>query len=266
MFKFQGFCPQCGENVPQERYVGGRPICACGWQDESSTLSMEGKIEREASLGFVALTVALVAIVGHCFAWGSHAFSIPGLKAAQWTGMLSASGYRELAQDCLDLGKTAQAERAYLDMFRSAHDPEGLALLASLQAREGKAPAAAQTYAVYFSSGGRSTDALSGYARALEATGQIDEAIKRYDEAAANTNLLPVTATTGVVRLLIAQHRFDEAYSRILRFQASAENAKGYLNSERSNLESWLGPKAVAAIQQRANAQAAATSKAPRAG
>jgi hypothetical protein len=37
-----------------------------------------------------------------------------------------------------------------------------------------------------------------------------------------------------------------------LLFHASAENARGYLNSERASLEEWLGPKTAAALQAKA--------------
>lgn len=255
---FQGFCPLCGRHIPTDRYVGGRAVCACGWRDESANAIANERLERQASLGLIAVSVFFALFLGHMFAWGSHALSIPGLKIGQWTGMLSSSGYRELAKACLDLGKNAAAERAYFDMYRSARDVEGLALLGSLQAREGKAQPALSSYSAYFQAGGRDANAMVAYAKLLEGAGQVDEALKRYDEAAANSNLLPVSATTGAVRLLISQRRLEEAYMRVLAFHASAENAKGYLNSERNNLEAWLGPKAVAQIQARVGQQARA--------
>ena len=257
MSKFQGFCPQCGEHIPLERYVGGRAICLCGWRDETAFLDASDHRERVTAVGYVAITFVSAFVLAYMFSWGSHALDIPGLKIAAWTGTLSPSGYKELGQDCVDLGKLNSAEHAYFQMYRDAHDAEGLALLASLQARQGKAIPATMTYAAYFQAGGTDVDATVGYAKLLEANKQVEPALKQYDLAAqrARADVLPVAAISGSVRLLISQRRLEEAYARILTFHASAENAKGYLNTERANLESWLGPKLAAAVQARISAR-----------
>lgn len=253
MAKFTGFCPRCTEHVPQERYIGGFAICECGWRDETKSVRADLKLERETSVAFIAFGFAAAIVVGHFFAWGSHALSIPGLKIAEFTGMLSAPGYKELAKACLDLGKLNQAERAYFDMYKRGGDREGLALLANLQLRLKKLDVASSNYAVYFQLGGRDVEAMLGYGRVLEQMNQIEPALKQYDAAINATpgDVLPLTATSGAVRLLISQRRLEEAYERILRFHASAENAKGYLNSEKGNLEAWLGAPVATAIQAR---------------
>jgi hypothetical protein len=93
---------------------------------------------------------------------------------------------------------------------------------------------------------------LLNYAKVLEAAAQDGEAQRVYEKSiAANPAVLPVQATTGIVRLLIKHGQYAGAYDRILSFHESAENANGYLNTEMSQLQKQLGEKAIAAIEKK---------------
>ncbi len=49
--------------------------------------------------------------------------------------------------------------------------------------------------------------------------------------------MLPIAATGAIVRILMKQGQYTEARTRITEFHKSADNAKGYLNTELTQIE-----------------------------
>ena len=105
----------------------GHIVCSCGWIDDSPVETALKANEKKSIRAMAIFGVLFVAGFCHLGSWGSHAFSIPFTKIAQITGTLSAEGYHNLAQTCIDLNKWSCAENAYLDLATSRGDVEGLA-------------------------------------------------------------------------------------------------------------------------------------------
>lgn len=237
----QGFCPQCNSEIPAERQANGFAVCSCGWFDGSTGEKSRKQNEKKAIFGLIGSAVVLVALWGHLLNWGPYAFSIPFTKIAQLTGTLSKEGYQDLAEACIRLNKWSCAQEAYLDLYRDSHDPEGIADLAHFQVRLKEYPAAMSTYASYFKAGGKNGEAALEYAHLLEESNQADMAFKYYEASIQmRPQILPINATTAIVRLLMKQGKYEDAYQRILDFHASAGNANGYLNTELAQLEAWM--------------------------
>lgn len=242
---FHGNCPQCGTHIPQDRYETGAAICECGWTDNSPAKRFDGEVEKKTIMGMVVFCLALLAFYGHAMSWGSYAVAIPFVKLQQVTGTLSTQGYRDLADACIGLNKWSCARTAYLEIYTSNRDPQGLADLGHFEVRLGNTPAALSAYASYFKVGGKSGIASLEYGKVLETAGQADAAIAQYEESIkAREATLPIQATAGIVRILIKQGKYEQAYQRITDFHASAENAKGFLNTELAQLESTLSKQA----------------------
>jgi len=242
---FYGSCPQCAKEVSQDRFINGVAICECGWTDTSHTFSLDRKNEMKKVKILFATAAVLVALYAHLLNWGSYAVEIPFVKLGQLTGTLSHDGYQELAGACIQLNKWECAKDAYLDLFTSKRDLNGLAERASLELRLGETQNALATYAQFFAAGGKNADASYQYGFLLENAGRPAEAMKAYEFGMANAgDRLPVKATTGLVQLLIKQGRYDEALARIETFHQSAGNATGYLNTEKAQLENVLGQQA----------------------
>lgn len=238
-------CPRCGESLTQERFATGSAICQCGWSDPSPSLKAREKSDRKAIQVMIVGAIALAAAYAHLVNWGTYALSIPVVKAEQWTGTLSKEGYNELAKACLGLGKISCAKNAYLELYQSKKDVDGLASLAKLQIRLNDNETGLRTFSAYFQAGGASADASLHYGRALEEAGRTDEAISFYEKSiAVSGETLPVQATTGIVRILMKQGQYENALSRIQAFHESAGNAKGYLNTELTQLEQYLAQQA----------------------
>lgn len=242
-----GCCPQCNQEIPADRYVSGAAVCKCGWFDPSPVIKRNAHTDKTVLKGMIGASIFLVVAYAHLMSWGSYAVAIPFVKLQQVTGTLSKAGYLELAQVCIDLNKFESAKNAYLDLYRSKRDIDGLAGLAKLQVRLGETKQSMTAFHAYFNGGGTDMDVALKYARVLESENQLGEAVKMYQLAADSSgDLLPVQATTGLVRLLIKQGQYQEAHDRIVEFHTTAENAKGYLNTELSQLESYLGKAAKA--------------------
>ncbi|MES2856146.1 MAG: tetratricopeptide repeat protein [Bdellovibrionota bacterium] len=230
-------CPRCQSDLGPESFKTGSAICKCGWYDKGVDGSEQKRTEKNtvAVLAFATLVMALG--YGHLINWGSYAVAIPFVKVQQMTGTLSSEGYIQLAEHCVTLNKWKCAENAYVDLYKSKGDLEALAKLGSLEARLEKYDAALQFYSIYAEKGGRDNRALLNYGTLLENAGRTEDAFKTFELAiSTHPDVLPVQATTAIVRMLMKQGKTAEAKERIVAFHKSAGNAKGYLNTELTQL------------------------------
>lgn len=237
-----GFCPQCNSLLNQENYSTGHAICGCGWFDKAVVEQATKRYEKRA-ISYMAAAVIVMALgFGHMLNWGAYAFSIPLIKVQKITGTLSKEGYHELAQACIAMNKWSCAKDTYIDLYKRTGDSSSLKDLAHLQTLLKDPKAAMSTYASYFQVGGRDGEAALEYAGLLEVQGYLPDAYKYYEfSIAARPETLPVEATKGIVRMLIKEGRYNEARERILAFHESAGNAKGFLNTELSQLDHHFG-------------------------
>ena len=242
---FHGNCPTCGTHIPQERYATGHAICECGWTDESASKIFALDVEKKTIMAMIAFCLALVAFYAHAVSWGSYALAIPFVKVQQMTGTLSTQGYHDLADACIAQNKWACAHDAYLGIYTSNRDPQGLADLGHYEVRLGDTAQALSAYASYFKVGGKDGIAALEYAKVLESANQPDQAVQFYQASIdSRPTKLPIQATAGIVRIFIKQGKYEEAYTKIVTFQKGAENAKGFLNTELAQLESQLSKQA----------------------
>ncbi len=240
-----GFCPQCSSEISGEQYATGFAICQCGWSDPTPKVNAEQAAEKTTIAIMIFSAFALVLVFAHMVTWGAGWLSVPILKARELTGTLSRDGYLELAQTCIGAAKYPCAKNAYIGLYRSLGDITGLINLASLQVRLGEADSALATYAAYFKAGGQDSEIMLRYAMLLEEKGQTDAALQYFESSIAAQSLaapaaLPVNATTGLVRMLIKSGKYVEAETHILNFHESAENAKGYMNTELAQLHTYF--------------------------
>jgi len=242
---FTGTCPQCSQQISDSQLLKGFALCHCGWTDTTAAKYTDKRNEKRTIRTLIAAAVILVAMYAHLLSWGTFAVQIPFVKLGEFTGLLSKAGYLELADVCVVLNKWDCAKDALTEVYTSKRDPAGLAARARLEARLGETAKAINTYSAYFAVGGNTIESMNHYGDLLNFADRNEEAIKAYESAIANTgSFLPVKAITGLVHVLMKQGRFEEALTRINSFHASADNAKGYLNTEKSQLENSLRKQA----------------------
>lgn len=250
--KFHSFCPRCGNTLSNEHHSTGVAICECGFADESPSEAMIKKTEKTSIQIMLAFSTVVAVGFGYLQSWGQYATSMPFTKLAQMTTGLSPQGYRDLAKACIELNKWSCAEDAYIELTTQAGDVQGFAELGSLRNRLKQTEAALQAYEAYEKRGGKDAFSLVQYGKLLEAANRDEDAMKIYEKSIASSGeALPVQATTGIVRLLMKQGRYEEAYVRVITFHESAQNASGYLNTELSQLQQQLGQVAARKIEKR---------------
>ncbi len=237
------YCPVCGTTIPQERYLNGKAVCACGWCSDAHIGAAEKKQQKQTIGIFVAIAVVVTLAYGHIISWGPHAGSALILQAGSTFGMLGAEGYKELAQACVDNNKWDCAEKSYVNLFQKTNDVEVVGELAELQTKLERFPQAAATYETYFKLGGKNSDAAYFFGQVLEQINQDERAVEMYQTSIElKPENLSINATSALVRLLMKQGKNSEARAIVKAFHEGAENAKGYLNAEATELEKILGP------------------------
>ncbi|MDX9730873.1 MAG: hypothetical protein RBT63_03790 [Bdellovibrionales bacterium] len=249
-----GACPRCNNQlhtgiISGNIKAGGLAVCSgCGWYESHSQAKARIKTENQAIGLMAAVTVTILALSAHMLTWGTHSMTVPFLKVGQWTGMLSTQGYHQLASICTDLGKLPCATGAYIENFRKNGDNESLQKLARLQLRAQDTQGAMTTFSAYFKNVDTlrasrpgviaNGDAALLYGQLLEQNGQDSEAMRMFElSIAARSESLPIAATGAIVRIMMKQGRYEEARERLVQFHESAGNAKGYLNTELSQIE-----------------------------
>lgn len=244
-----GSCPRCGSGLHRNLNAIGLTICtSCGWTESRNQSATRVRNENRTMVVMAVSALALLLGIAHSINWGGHALEAPLLKLGQFTGTLSPMSYNRLAEICAELGKYSCARSAYIESAQNHRNPEPLAQLARLQVRMQETQAAMVTFGSYFRQGGKNADAAFLYGQLLEQAGQDAEALRLYQASIdGRPEALPIAATGAIVRIMMKQGRYEEAHAVLVAFHASAGNAKGYLNTELSQIEQALAlyrPKA----------------------
>lgn len=243
--QFAQLCPRCGASLTADRLVNGQAICACGWYAEKNQNRAERKTSRQTVLAMLSAAVVFLGIAVHLINWGPEGFSVAAIYLKRAVGGLDESGYLKLNRTCVALAKWNCAKQSYRDLYKLKAEAKYLGELAYLEQRTSEAEQATVTFERYFKAGGRDPMMLLRYARLLEAAGRDDDALNIYEAAcqAQPPGVLPVQATSGLVKILIKHGQFSAARARIKAFHESASNANGYLNAEWAEVVSSLRGK-----------------------
>jgi tetratricopeptide (TPR) repeat protein len=193
--------------------------------------------EKRTVMAFAAICTVLTLAYIHGLNWGRWASSIPTMKLAQMTGTASAETLENIVQACREQAKYDCAQQAYVDLYKKTQNPEVVARLGDMQAKLGDTKTALSTYAAYIQVGGKDPKRMYEFGQLQEKSGDAQAAIDTYAKAVqASTDRLPVRAMTALVRLLMVEHRYQDALTEIKAFHDSAGNAEGYFLEEESQL------------------------------
>ncbi len=230
-------CPKCNSKTAFGQ------VCICGYGTQDSLVTLVEKNNRTIYSAYVVFSLILILSYMHILNWGPFALEVPALKAQHYLGVLNSKGYSKLAQACVARGKEQCAKQAYIDMFNRTKDVEALALLAQIETRTHEPEVAAKTYEAYYKKGGKNPRVALQYALLLEQLHKYDASIHYFRlSIQQNPDTLAVFATGELLRILMAQQKYTKAQSLIESFWASAENAKGYFNTEAAQLKKYVRP------------------------
>jgi tetratricopeptide (TPR) repeat protein len=143
--------------------------------------------------------------------WDKYWLSTIPLSLKETIGMASPADAESRAAMCFDLKKWDCTEAAYVRT--SLANPALWERTADFEMKRGKFNEAAQSFYKYFQSGAApSLDASYKYAKALAAVGQVDDAIKYFDQVlASKPGVLQVTVIHSYVKLLVDHQRYNQA-------------------------------------------------------
>ena len=216
-----GACPRCRLDVSEDRKKKSPLICNhCGYTSTTDNKSEEW-VEKRSIVWFAFISVFVVAAHIQLANWDRHALAIIPLTVKQWVGMDSSADWEAKAALCFDLKKWDCVESEYI---KTAKLDSSLWLrTADLQMKRAKYNEAAQSYYQFFTNGGESVEASYNYAKALAHEGQVDEAIKYFDQVlAARPDVLQVTVAQSYVKLLMDHQRYDQAKVLIAQIRKDA--------------------------------------------
>jgi tetratricopeptide (TPR) repeat protein len=141
------------------------------------------------------------------------------------------------AEICMDLKKWDCVETEYLTIAQS--NPPQYIRAGGFQMKRAKYNEAAQSYYKFFQSGGQGLEASYNYAKALAELGQVDEAVKYFDQVlAAKPDTLQVTVVTNYVKLLMKHQRYDQAKVLIQKVRTEAgPTAESFMTAEFNEIQ-----------------------------
>ena len=244
---FQSNCPQCHAQFNTD-FESGSAVCECGYVENQSLTKVYQKRDRSMIKVYAATSLVIIGLYMHLMSWGAYAVQIPFLKTSQMLGIASPKTYQVLVEACKRQNKWSCVQSTYLSWYKSTGDVETIASLAQFRTQLKDYAGAAKAYESYFNIGGKSPSNAVRYAQILERNNDLDGALKFLNQSLQGTSpdKLPAFAMGEIVRILIKQQKLAEARATILGFWATAENAKGYFNTEMNAINKLIGPMKVA--------------------
>ena len=225
-----GACPSCKLEISPERKSQSPIVCDhCGTTAGSAPVTTH---HRRSILFMVGFSVFVVLGYVQVTNWDSAWFSIVPIGVKETLGMATKADFEAKAQICLDLKKFDCVEESYLNV--ASTEPAQFARAGHFQIQRGKFNEAAQSYYKFFTAGNQDLEASYNYAKALAKLGQVDQAIKYFDQVlAAKPETLQVTVVQNYVRLLVDNQRLDQARALIERVRKDGgEFAASFMEPE----------------------------------
>ncbi len=240
---FETTCLRCSSELIND-LESGSSGCGCGYTNNQALNQVFEKRDRQMIKVYTVVGLMVMGLYMHFMSWGSYATQIPGLKISQMLGMASPKTYQTIVDACVQQNKWSCVESTYLSWYKATGDTETIANLAHFRTLLKDAQGAVRAYESYYKIGGKNPAVAIQYGLALEKTNDLDNALKYFSLAISQSDptKLPAQATGEIVQILIKQQKPAEAREAIVTFWASAENAKGYFNTEYDAITKILGP------------------------
>ena len=228
-----GACPRCKLDISDARKALRPLVCEhCGFCESSSTKVRE-EMEHKTIIIMVSVSVLVLLAFIQLNRWDKYWLSTIPLSLKETIGMASPADAEARAAMCFDLKKWDCTEAAYIRTSQAT--PALWQRTADFEMKRGKFAEAAQSYYKYFQSGATpSFEASYSYAKALAAVGQVDDAIKYFDQVlASKPGVLQVTVIHSYVKLLVDHQRFNQAKLLIENVRKNGgEGAGSFMEAE----------------------------------
>jgi tetratricopeptide (TPR) repeat protein len=233
-----GACPRCKMDISPERKRLHPVICDhCGHTVSNSEEKVDHQLQKKTMTVMGALATIWIAGYVQLANWDKHALSIIPIAIKSMVGAHDASDAEAKAGICMDLKKWDCVETEYLTVAQT--NPNQFIRAGGFQMKRAKYNEAAQSYYKFFQSGGQDLEASYNYAKALAELGQVDEAVKYFDQVlAAKPDTLQITVVTNYVKLLMKHKRYDQAKILIEKVRKEAgPTGESFMNGELTEIK-----------------------------
>lgn len=206
-----GACPQCKQDIAPERKQLKPVVCNhCGFTVSGNEVKVHNELDKKSIQIMVGISVFLSACYIQMSNWDSAWLEIVPLSVKETIGMSSPGDIEEKAAICMQLKKWDCVETQYIKA--SQIEPAQWERAGNFQMQRAKYNEAAQSYYKFFQAGGVNLESQYNYAKALAQLGQVDEAVKYFDQVlAAKPDVLQITVVQNYVKLLMDHQRYDQA-------------------------------------------------------
>lgn len=233
-----GACPRCKLDVSPERKKIHPVVCDhCGFTLSTNEELVDQQLQKRTMIVMGTLATIWVAGYIQLANWDRHALSIIPIALKGMVGSHGVADAEAKAEICMDLKKWDCVETEYLTIAQS--NPPQYIRAGGFQMKRAKYNEAAQSYYKFFQSGGQDLEASYNYAKALAELGQVDEAVKYFDQVlAAKPDTLQVTVVTNYVKLLMKHQRYDQAKVLIQKVRTEAgPTAESFMTAEFNEIQ-----------------------------
>ena len=227
-----GACPRCKLEISPSRKAANPVVCDhCGYVTSNTERLAQIKTENSFIKVAIGISIFVSAAFMQTMAWDKYALEIIPIKAQSLIGSVSPQTHERLAEICMDLKKYACVEESY--KATASTEPSKMIRLGMFQMKLAKWNEAAQSFYAFFQNGGQDLEASYNYAKTLAQLGQVDEAVKYFDQVlASKPETLQVTVVQSYVKLLMDHERFEQAKKLMDDIRKSSETAAMFMETE----------------------------------
>jgi tetratricopeptide (TPR) repeat protein len=232
-----GACPQCKLDIAEERKRMMPIICNhCGHTVSKNEEKRDAQAETRTIALFGSCMILILASFIQLMNWDNYSLEMIPLKIKESLGASSTADLERMAQICMDLKKWDCVEANYIRLSNT--DSTLLPRLGAFEMKRAKYNEAAQAYYAFFQKGGSDLEASYNYAKALAQLGQVDEAIKYFDQVlAAKPDVLQVTVVQNYVKLLMDHQRYDQAKKLIANIRKTSPESASFMDVEYKKIQ-----------------------------
>lgn len=232
-----GACPRCKMDIAPERKRSTPIICDnCGFVTTNTESKQQVKLENKFIKVAIGISIFTVAAFMQVVSWDKYAIEALPLKIKETIGMTNIVDQERLAEICMDLKKYDCVEINYNLTAKS--DNMKMLRLGKFQMKRAKWNEAANSFYSFFQNGGEDLEASYDYAKTLAQLGQVDEAVKYFDQVlASKPDVLQVTVVQSYVKLLMDHQRYAEAKKLMDGVRSKGENASMFMETEYKKIQ-----------------------------
>ena len=238
-------CPKCFEITPEDRRIGDKYFCDCGWRFQVANQQKQTPVHKDKSSLLICLFGGLILFsFMHVVSWDTYFFKIIPIKAAHATGLAGTETIAELSNICEERKKY----ECVLDTLSELYEKNPLQQVEALH-KKGKLlvklerfEEATKIYSMYFENNGTDPEAHYQYAKSLRMLSQVPQATEQYQLAlAAKPDVLQISVTRSFVDMLIQNRNYKYAKDIITHYRGKAQHSKYFLESELKTVNEALG-------------------------